>query len=179
MNNLFCARFSYRLTDTEKQTLYGLQNRLQERNNQLLRDGLVRDVTSSEAYGYNAFNSYLTQFMANGVGLVISTTAIVISCIVIASLATAAYYAYRYYYNQSAQDVKYSDKLTKTLMAKLTQEEYNQLVQETQGIVTKAAIKARLGNSFDFFKYGLIGLGVFAIYQLINERRTRHVTRKN
>lgn len=179
MNNLLCARFSYRLTDEQKSELYSLQERLQTRNDRLLRDGLVTNIQSSQAYGYNALNSYLTSFMASGIGLVISTTAIVISCVVIGAVATAAYFAYKYYYEQSAKDVKFSDKLTRTLVSKLTEEEYNQLLQETQGIVTKASIRSRLGASFDFFKYGLIGMGIFAVYQLINERRKRHVKRKD
>ena len=176
MNNLFCARFADRLTQAEKEQLYGLQSRLMERNNSLQRDGFVNQQQSSEAYGYGELAPYLRTFMQNGVSLVISTTAIVISCIVIASVATAAYFAYKYYYEQSARDVKYSDKLTKTLMSKLTEEEYQQLLQETQGIVTKASLKARLGNSFDIAKWAIIAVGVFTVYNLF---ATKTKSRKN
>ena len=176
MNNLFCARFADRLTQAEKEQLYGLQSRLMERNNSLQRDGFVNQQQSSEAYGYGELSPYLRIFMQNGVSLVISTTAIVISCLVIASVATAAYFAYKYYYEQSARDVKYSDKLTKALMSKLTEEEYQQLLQETQGIVTKASLKARLGNSFDIAKWAIIAVGVFTIYNLF---ATKTKSRKN
>lgn len=168
MNNLFCARFSSRLTEEEKATLYNLQKRLEERNNRLVQDGYVAQVQVSQAYGYNALNKSLTAFMAtSGVGLVVSTTAIVVSCVVIAALATAAYFAYKYYYEQSAKDVKYSDSLTKTLMSKLTEEEYNQLMEETQGIVTRATLRARLGSSFSIARLALIAVGAYALYNII------------
>ena len=168
MNNLFCARFSSRLTEDEKATLYNLQKRLEERNNRLVQDGYVAQIQVSQAYGYNALNKSLTAFMAtSGVGLVVSTTAIVVSCVVIAALATAAYFAYKYYYEQSAKDVKYSDSLTKTLMSKLTEEEYNQLMEETQGIVTRATLRARLGSSFSIARLALIAVGAYALYNII------------
>ena len=179
MNNLFCSRFASRLTREEKETLYNLQLRLDERNKRLQSDGYVSSTKVSQAYGYNALNGSLTAFMAQGVGLVVSTTAIVVSCVVVAAVATAAYFAYKYYYEQSAKDVKYSDALTKTLMSKLTEEEYQQLMSETQGIVTKASIKARLGNSLDIAKYALIAIGVYALYNILatrtrKERRLKH-----
>ena len=174
MNNLFCARFSGRLTAEEKQTLYELQANLDERNKRLQNDGFVTGAQVSDAYGYNALNSYLVRFMQNGVGLVVSTTAIIISCVVIASLATAAYFAYKYYYEQSAKDVKYSDKLTKTLMAKLTAEEYNQLMSETKGLVTKATMKARLGSTFNLAKYAVLAVGAYALYNLLTTKTKRN-----
>lgn len=179
MNNLFCARFAHHLTDGEKQTLYDLEARLYERNSRLLQDGYVSNTSSSEAYGYGELSPYLKSFMAQGVGLVISTTAIVISCVVIASLATAAYFAYKYYWEQSAKDVKYSDKLTRTLMSKLTAEEYQQLMEETKGIVTKSTIKARLGNSVDIVKYALIGFAAYTLYQLITNNTRRYGIRSS
>lgn len=168
MNNLLCARFANKLSEEEKRTLYGLQERLSERNSRLLQDGLVSGVQSSEAYGYGVLSPYLKRFMSSGIGLVISTTAIVISCVVIASLATAAYFAYKYYYEQSAKDIKYSKRLTETLLSKLTPEEYEQLMQETQGIVTKASIRSRLGSTFDIAKLALIAFGAYALYSLVS-----------
>lgn len=167
MNNLFCARYKDKLTAEQQTTLYNLESRLYERNNRLQYDGLVSNKTSSEAYGYGDLSPYLTSFMQQGVGLVISTTAIIISCVVVASLATAAYFAYKYYYEQSAQDVKYSDALTKTLMSKLTAEEYEQLKKETQGIVTKASLRARLGGSWDIVKIAIMAFGVYTLYTFI------------
>lgn len=177
MNNLFCARFADKLTEAEKETLYGLQARLIERNNRLMQDGYVSGAQSSVAYGYDGLAPALKRFMlTDRVGLVVSTTAIVISCVVIASVATAAYFAYKYYWAQSAQDVKYSDKLTKTLMAKLTQEEYDQLMAETQGIVTKASLRARLGNTWDIAKIAIMAFGIYTIYSLVKTtpKRKKH-----
>lgn len=171
-NNLLCARFKNHLSTDQKQTLYNLQSRLQSRNLQLVNDGLVTQVRNSEAYGYSYLNGYLEDFMLQGVGvgLVVSTTTIVVSCVVIAALSTAAYFAYLALYKESAQDVKYSDELTKTLLTKLTPEEYQQLLQETQGVVTKAKIKSRIYGYGDVLKYGLIAAGGYFLYKFIKGR---------
>ena len=180
MNNLLCARFASHLSAEEKQLLYDLEARLYDRNQHLVTDGFVTSRSDSEAYGYGELSQYLKDFMRNGVGLVISSTAIVISCVVVASLATAAYFAYKYYYEQSARDVKYSDKLTKTLLSKLTQEEYNQLMAETKGIVTKASIRARLGSVWDIAKLAALAFGAYTLYQLFTIKTAkRHGTSKN
>ena len=164
--NLLCARFSYKLSQKERQTLYALQTRLQERNARLIQDGFCQDITTSTPAGYSQFESYMQRFMASGgVGIVISsTTAIVISCVVVASLATAAYFAYKALYEESLDDVRYSEQLTKTLMDKLSPEEYEQLMRETQGIVTKSKLKQIVSTSSTLVTWGLIGAAAFIIY---------------
>ena len=144
-NNLVCARFAHKLTSAQQQQLYALQSRMNTRNESLLRDGLVQTETTAAPEGYADLQSYLDSFMSRGVGSI--TVAIVITAVVIASLATAAYFCYKYYAQESEQDVKFSDELTKTLTSKLTPEEYEQLMEETKGIVTKAKIKARFRSS--------------------------------
>ena len=179
MNNLLCARFAHHLTTEQRSLLYDLQTRLQQRNERLLKDGYIKDAKQQEAYGYNALNNSLVQFMNGGVGVVISTTtAIVVTCLVIGSMATAAYFAYRYLYDQSAKDIKYSNDLTQTLLSKLTPEEYQQLMEETQGIVTRASIKARLGNSVGWVKWILIGLGGFMLYNIFTTKVKKQKTPK-
>lgn len=170
MNNLLCARFADKLTEAQKETLYGLQERLMARNQRLLQDGLVTNTQTSEAYGYTVWSPQLKAFMTQGVGIVISTTAIVVTCVVVAALSTAAYFAYKYYWSESEKDVKYSDELTRILMSKLTPEEYEQLKKETRGIVTKAKIKERIGATSDVFKRGLIGLGIFMLVGFITQK---------
>lgn len=164
--NLFCARYASKLTASEKQLLYQLQTRLENRNLRLINDGLVSSVTTSTPAGYSQLQPYLQSFMqTGGVGVVISGTAvIVITAIVIASLSTAAYFAYKYLFEESADDVKYSEQLTKTLLAKLTPEEYNQLLRETQGIVTKTKIKQMIAGSGNLLKWALIGTAAYMIY---------------
>ena len=164
--NLLCARFAYKLSQQEKRTLYDLQIRLQERNQRLISDGLVSGITTSTPAGYSQLQSYLQQFMqTGGVGLVISTTtAIVISCVVIASLSTAAYFAYKFLFEESAKDVKYSKQLTETLLAKLTPDEYDQLMRETQGIVTKAKIKQMVSSTSGLLKWALVGTAAYMLY---------------
>ncbi|MBQ0153799.1 MAG: hypothetical protein KBS70_03335 [Bacteroidales bacterium] len=164
--NLFCARYASKLTASEKQLLYQLQTRLENRNLRLINDGLVSSVTTSTPAGYSQLQPYLQSFMqTGGVGVVISGTAvIVITAIVIASLSTAAYFAYKYLFEESADDVKYSEQLTKTLLAKLTPEEYEQLLRETQGIVTKTKIKQMIAGSGNLLKWALIGTAAYMIY---------------
>lgn len=169
--NLVCARFAYKLSDSEKQQLYALQSRLEERNYRLINDGLVSGLTTSTPSGYSSLESYLTRFMqSGGVGIVISTTAaIVITAIVVASLSTAAYFAYKYLFEQSAEDVKFSKQLTETLMAKLTPEEYQALMNETQGIVTKTKIKQMLSTSSSLVTWLLAGLGGYLVYNMFTK----------
>lgn len=167
-NNLFCARFAHHLSEQQKQTLYGLQERLQDRDTQLRTDGYVSSVNTSTPPGYTDLTPYLVSFMNSGVGLVLSTTSvIVISCVVIASLSTAAYFAYKALYDESAKDVKFSDDLTRVLLSKLTEEEYQQLLSETQGMVTRANIRGRLHNTLNIGKFALIGLGCYFVYKMV------------
>lgn len=164
-NNLLCARFANKLTKEERKILYGLQNNLRTRNNALIEDGILADVQEGTPEGYSLLGPYLDSFMASpGIGVVVSTTAIVVTAVVTAALATAAYFAYKYYHNQSASDVKYSKQLTETLLSRLTEEEYKQLLNETQGIVTKSKIKQHLSLIGSGLKTLLIlALGAFVV----------------
>ena len=93
--------------------------------------------------------------------------------VVVASLGAAAYFAYKAMYKESRDDVKFSDDLTRKLTSKLTDEEYNELVEETQGIVTKAKITTSLSNTGAILKWGLIIIGGLAIYTSINNGKGR------
>lgn len=181
-NNLLCARFASKLSDDEQFRLYQLQYAVDSRNKRILDDGLCTQLKVSSPPGYARLDGYLNQFMQayssgaeiKGVGVVITTTAvIVISCIVIASLATAAYFAYKALAAESEKDVKYSDELTQTLISKLTPDEYEKLKAETAGIVTKSKLTSRFSGMFDLSKWLLIGTAVYVIYRSINERGTQ------
>lgn len=167
-NNLLCARFSSKLSTAQKRKLYDLQTRLQERNEALQNDSLTTGLEEGTPAGYKELEGYLDSFMSAGVGSAV--VSIIITAIVIASVSTAAYYAYKYYAEQSEADVKYSDELTKILTSKLTDEEYQQLMNETKGLVTKATIKAKFGSSIT--KYiGIAALvigGVLLFKNLLN-----------
>ena len=167
-NNLVCARFSYKLTASQRAQLYNLQTRLNTRNESLLQDGLVEAKSVSAPAGYAELQSYLDSVMQNG-GVGSVTAAIVIAAVVVASLSTAAYFCYKYYAAESEKDVKFSDELTKVLTSKLTEEEYAQLLEETRGIVTKAKLRSKFSS-----KAWLIGaaIGIAAGWALIkgNER---------
>ena len=167
--NLLCARFANKLTASERTRLYELQTRLQERDAALRTDGILTNVQTSYPQGYAEFGSYLDRFMQNpqGVGVAVSATAIiVVSAIVVASLATATYFWYKAYANQAKEDVKYSEELTNILTSRLTEEEYQQLLDETQGIVTKARIKQNFQTGGSMIGWTLVGLGILMVMNL-------------
>lgn len=169
-NNLFCARFSSRLTPEEMDVLYNLQKRLEERETKLREADLFSAMEEAKIKGYSNLQPYLQDFMtkyeSGQIGLVISTTvAIIVVAIVLASVATAAYYAYKSSYTESLQDVKWSNQLTKTLTERLSEEEFNQLKKETAGIVTKTKIYSSLGTSKKIIgwimSFAAVGLGLY------------------
>ena len=163
-NNILCARFADKLTADEKTQLYDLQTSLQERNAAIQAQGVCTNIQTSYPQGYVYLQSYLDTFMASG-GVGISTAVIIIiSAVVIASLSTAAYFAYKSYADQSEKDVKYSKELTQILTSRLTEEEYNQLLAETKGIVTKARIKQTLSTTSNIIWIGLAAVGGYFIY---------------
>ena len=169
-NNLLCARYANKLSEDQRQQVRSLQSRLQARNNALQAEGLTTDVQTSYPAGYAELSAYLDALMAGeSIGIAVSTIAwIVIACVVVAGLGTAAYYAYKALAEESEQDVKYSKELTATLVSKLTPEEYQQLLDETKGIVTKSRIKTLLKGEGTML---LIGLGVaFVAYYIYKFR---------
>lgn len=162
-NNLLCARFSNKLTKQQRQTLYNLQNRLQVRNAELRNDKLLTNLQEGYPEGYSEFGSELEAFMRNPqIGVAISTAAIIwIAATVIGSLSVAAYFAYQAYFKESEQDVKYSRELTAALQAKLTEEEYQQLLKETAGLLTKQRISQQIASLGGNIKnLLLVGLGL-------------------
>lgn len=178
-NNLVCARFASKLNNDEQYELYRLQSALQDRNGRIVNDGLCANIKVSSPPGYSKLDGYLNQFMqayANsaeikGVGVISTTAIIVVSCIVVASLATAAYFAYKAFAAESEKDVKYSDELTKTLLNKLTPEEYEQLKRETNGIVTKTRLSSRFSGAFGLLKWLLIGAAGYVVYRGIKNKK--------
>lgn len=178
-NNLFCARFVSKLNEDQQWELYFLQERLQERNNRIVSDGLCHQQQVSSPPGYSLLSNSLDNFMVamqtgspvSGVGAVVSTTTIVVAAIIIASLSTAAYFAYKYMAEKAEQDVKYSDELTAILTEKLTDEEYAMLKQETQGIVTKQRILSSIGGGFTALKWVLLAAAGVGAYYLIKKKK--------
>ena len=167
-NNVLCARFASKLSASERKQLYDLQKRLEERNSALMSDGIVTDITTSYPQGYIYLQSYLDQFMASG-GIGSVTVTIVVAAIVIASLSTAAYFAYKYYAQEAESDVKYSKELTAALTSKLTDAEYQQLLEETKGIVTKAKIRASLSSYSSMLGIALLAAGGLLIYRRLQQ----------
>lgn len=172
-HNILCARFANKLTDEQAKQLRGLQERLQARNAAIRDNSMCEDVYDSFPSGYVYLQQYLVEFMASnrGVGIAVSTIIyIAIAATVIAGLGTAAYFMYRDYADESERDVKYSEELTKTLTEKLTEDEYQQLLNETKGIVTKARIKSSLGSYGKVLLFGGIAAASIFVYRYISKK---------
>lgn len=169
-NNLLCARFANKLNERQRNDIRGLQERLQQRNNALQAEGLVRVDSTGKPGGYAELSPYLDRLMSGeAIGFATWVT-IIIYATVIAGLGTAAYYGYKAIADESERDVKYSKELTNILTSKLTDEEYQQLLSETRGIVTKAKIKSTLGSYWDVVKWAAIGFAGYTAYKFINSR---------
>lgn len=145
-NNLLCARYATKLTEDQQAMVRELQLRIKERDDALISGGMCTNMQTSYPEGYAEFEPYLASLM-NGEAIGIATWAVVvIVAVVVASLSTAAYYAYKWYADQAEKDVQFSDELTRILASKLTDEEYQMLLEETRGIVTKARIKQSIST---------------------------------
>lgn len=165
-NNLVCARFASKFTAEQQQMIRELQNRCESRKNALAGQGLCSNVKTSYPKGYADLGGYLDALM-NGEAIGIATWAVVvIAAVIIAATATAAYFAYKAFAEESERDVKYSQELTKILMEKLTPEEYEQLLQETQGIVTKARLKAGLRGGWSVLTIAAVAVAGLAAYKV-------------
>lgn len=159
--NLLCARYANKLTQDQQQQVRDLQRRLEIRNNTLQDDGLVQVTESSYPAGYADLAPYLEKLMA-GETIGLATIAwIIIGCIVLAGMGTAAYYGYKYFADEAEKDLQYSEELTNILRSKLTDEEYQQLMDETKGILTKKYIAKTFAGLGDGMKKALIiGAGI-------------------
>lgn len=171
-NNLLLARFANQLNKSEKNTLYALQKRLEERDNMLREADVFSQMQEARIMGYSNYQSYLNQFMSSynpGVGIVISTTtAIIIGVVVIGSLSTAAYFAFKAAYEESQQDVELSRKMLEIFKKyQMTEEDIAIIQQETQGIVTKRVLMEKINNILGNAKMLIVGgLVAYLGYQL-------------
>lgn len=178
-NNLLCAYCAKYMTAEDQQELQNLQNRLLIRNQALQNNILTTGITKSYPEGYVNLYDKL-QSITGKVGVVISTTAmIVISATVIAAVGAAAYFAYQAFASESADDVKFSDELTAKLVGKLTKEELAQLYEETEGIVTSARLKERFSTfaGFSGTLFWVLG-GAALLYWWQNRGKTSRKTSK-
>lgn len=140
-NNLVCARYAKVFTEEQKSMIRELQDRAEMRKNALIDDGLCNGIQLSYPKGYADLEGYLDALMKGEAIGIATWVVVVIAATVIAGLGTAAYFAYKSFADESEKDVKFSKELMAVLAEKLTPEEYQQLLDETKGIVTKARIK--------------------------------------
>lgn len=150
-NNLLCSAAAKYMTADDLQLLQDLQNRMLIRNQALENNTLTTSRKVSFPEGYINLSSKLDILMNQKVGVVLSTGAlIVVSAVVITSVAIAAYFAYKAFAAESEDDVKFSDELTAKLVSKLSASELAQLYDETEGIVTSARLKEKFGTIAGF-----------------------------
>ncbi len=166
-NNLVCARFAQRLTRQEAQQVLELQHRLEVRNADIEKNSeAFSHIETASPTGYEQLRPYLDALEAK-VGIALSS-AIVIAVVIGASLSTAVYFAYQYYAAEAAKDVKFSDELTRTLMERLTPEDYEQLMEETRGLVSQQVLSQKLkAGGKTILIIGCVVLGLI-LPQLIN-----------
>lgn len=170
-NNLVCARYANKFTAEQQELIRDLQRRADSRRDELKANGLCSNVQTSYPKGYADLSGYLDKLMHyESIGIA-TWAVVVIVATVIAATATAAYFAYKSLADESEKDVKFSKELTAILAEKLTPEEYQQLLNETQGIVTKSKIKQAIRTSSSWLMYAAVAVGGFAIYSLIKQRR--------
>ncbi len=170
-NNLVCARFVNMFTPEQKKLIRDLQKRLIVRNNALIEDGYCENITQNYPQGYADLEPYLNALMQNeSIGLATWATIVIIAS-VIAAAAGAAYFVYRDFFEESEKDVKFSKELMKVLEQKLTPEEYQQLLNETQNIVTKARIRQAAGSYWDILKYAAIAAAGYLGYRFIIKKK--------
>ena len=169
-NNLLCARYASKLTADQQADVRTLQNRLMARNSALQDAGLVSNVQTSYPAGYAELSAYLDALMQGEAIGVATWVVVVIAATVIAATATAAYCAYKYLADESERDVKYSKQLTATLVSKLTEEEYQQLLDETKGMLTKSKIKSLVRGSWGTIKIAAAVVGAYAFYKIIKSK---------
>ena len=169
--NLLCARYANKLTAEQRQQVRELQLRLQTRNDALQAGGLTANIQTSYPSGYAELSGYLDKLML-GESVGIATWAVVvIAATVLAATATAAYFAYKTLADESEQDVKFSKDLTASLVSKLTEEEYQQLLSETKGLLTKSKIKGLFRGASSIVTLAAYGLAGYVIYKLIKQRQ--------
>lgn len=169
-NNLLCARYADRFTAQQQQQIKMLQKRLQARNNALQAEGLCTGIETGYPEEYAELSPYLERLMTGETVGVATWVVVVVAAAVIAGLGTAAYFTYKSLADESEKDVKFSKELTATLVSKLTEEEYQQLLNETKGLLTKSKIKGLLRGSTGAAKTMLLVVGGYMIYKLIRQR---------
>ena len=170
-NNLICARFANKLSASERQSVKDLQNRIQSRNTQLINDGVLENIKTSYPSGFSNLSSYLEKLMNSEAVGVAAWVVIVIAATVIASLSTAAYFAYKNLALESERDVKFSKQLTATLTQKLTPEEYQQLLNETKGIATKSRIAQLISSNAGWIGWAVALTGGYIAYRVLKNRK--------
>ena len=169
--NMLCARYADRFSQTQLAQIKALQQRVMARNKALQDQGLTQNVKTGYPEEYAELSPYLAKIMEDQSIGIATWVVVVIAATVIAATATAAYFAYKSLADESERDVKFSKELTATLVNKLTPEEYQQLINETKGMLTKSKIKSLVKGSWGTLKYVIMGgAALYALHLLKSDR---------
>lgn len=163
--NLLCARYANKLSNEQREQVRQLQLRLQARNNALRTDALTKDVQTSYPAEYAELSAYMDKLLSGETIGIASWVIIVIAAVVITGLGTAAYYTYKALADESEADLKYSKELTSVLVSKLTEEEYQQLLDETKGMLTKSKIRQLVRGNTKWLLFAGAGLAAFYLFK--------------
>lgn len=170
-NNLLCARYADRFTKEQRAQIKSLQLRLQARNEALQAGGFVEDVRTGYPQEYAELSGYLDRLMKDESIGVASWVVVVIAATIIAGMGAAIYFTVKHLAEESEKDVKFSKELTASLVNKLTEEEYQQLLDETKGLLTKSKIKGLIGGSSLVIEVAIAAVAGYTIYKFIKNRR--------
>ena len=170
-NNLCLARFANKLSQAQRQQVRDLQNRLTVRQSELINGGIIEDVRTNYPAGYAELSAYLDKLMAGEAIGIAPIVYVIVAFAIAAGTGTAVYFGYKYFYDESERDIQYSKQLMAVLQEKLTPEEYQQLLNETKNIVTKARIKQAAGSYWNVLKYAALAFAGYSVYQIIKSKR--------
>lgn len=170
--NLLCARYANRFSKEQLAQIKAVQLRLQARNEALQVGGFTENVSTGKPSEYAELSGYLDRLMSDQTIGVATWVVVVIAATIIAGMGAAVYFTVKNLADESERDVKYSKELTASLVNKLTEEEYQQLLKETKNMLTKSKIKALVRGSSATIKLAIAAVGAYAIYKFIKERRS-------
>ena len=168
--NCLCARYAGSFSQEQLAQIKALQERVMARSKALQDSGLTENVKTGYPEEYAELSPYLQKIMDDESIGIATWVVVVIAATVIAATATAAYFAYKSIAEESERDVKFSKELTASLVNKLSPEEYQQLLNETKGMLTKSKIKSLVRGGWGALQYVAMAAGAYAIYKIIKSK---------
>lgn len=176
----YCQQRGVVFPNKHKHKLNELQKKLNARNEAMKNNQYVQKYEEGISPDFSVYNQTLINWMNNNnyVGLVVSTTAVIVTAIILITATAASAYMYFSNLHKDAKlDYKYSNELTAELIKLLPQDVYNRLMSENAANLAqaqKAIAAAKYGSTFRMLKYFAIGFGGFYLFdKFLYERSKR------